>query len=136
MVEQAQVSVMGDCHVSSTSPNRQADDLLLAEMVRKGNRIQDGGQIKREQDIYHHGPRPISIICHLPDPPCFSQVTTFNIFSFSLPNEGINSYLPLSTDDPGILVTQTCEYSKFDYVVVKTVCSVSEPDRLVKSVSS
>jgi hypothetical protein len=32
----------------------------------KGNRIiPDGGQIKRETDIYHHGPRPISIICFL-----------------------------------------------------------------------
>ncbi len=25
--------------------------------------IQDGGQIKRETDIYHHGSGPISIIC-------------------------------------------------------------------------
>jgi hypothetical protein len=44
----------------------------------KGNTvelIQDGGQIKRETDIYHHGPGPISIICQLPGPPCFSLVT-------------------------------------------------------------
>ncbi len=39
--------------------------------------FQDGGQINREKDIYHHGPRPISFIYHLPDPPCFSLVTTF-----------------------------------------------------------
>jgi hypothetical protein len=25
--------------------------------------IQDGGQIERETDIYHHSPGPISIIC-------------------------------------------------------------------------
>jgi hypothetical protein len=37
--------------------------------------FQDGGQIKRKKDIYHHGPKPIPIICHLPDPPCFSLVT-------------------------------------------------------------
>ncbi len=30
---------------------------------------------KREKDIYHDSPRPISIICHLPDPSCL--VTTF-----------------------------------------------------------
>jgi hypothetical protein len=28
-------------------------------------------------DIHHHGPRPISIICHLRDPPTFSLPTTF-----------------------------------------------------------
>jgi hypothetical protein len=38
--------------------------------------IQDGGQIKREKDIYHHDPRPIPIIfCHIPEPSCFSLVT-------------------------------------------------------------
>ncbi len=39
--------------------------------------IQDGGQIKREADIYHHGPGSISIICQLPGPPCFLLETTF-----------------------------------------------------------
>jgi hypothetical protein len=39
--------------------------------------IQDGGQIKRETDIYHHSQGPMSIICQLPGPPCFSLVTTF-----------------------------------------------------------
>jgi hypothetical protein len=39
--------------------------------------IQDGGQIKREKDIYYLGPRPIPIICHLPDPPSFALPTTF-----------------------------------------------------------
>jgi hypothetical protein len=44
----------------------------------KGNSIiPDGGQIKREKDVYHHGPIPISIICYLPDPLWFSLVTTF-----------------------------------------------------------
>ncbi len=32
----------------------------------------------RETDIDHHGTRPISIICHLPDPPHFSLPTSFN----------------------------------------------------------
>jgi hypothetical protein len=42
--------------------------------------IQDGGQIKRQKDIYYRSPRLIPIICHLPDPPpprIFSLVTTF-----------------------------------------------------------
>jgi hypothetical protein len=31
--------------------------------------IQDGGQFKRQKDIYHHSLRPVLIICHdLPDP--------------------------------------------------------------------
>jgi hypothetical protein len=39
--------------------------------------FQDSGQIKREKYIYHHGPKHIPIICHLPDPPSFSLPTTF-----------------------------------------------------------
>jgi hypothetical protein len=39
--------------------------------------FQGGGQIKREKDIYHHGPKHNPIICHLPDPPSFSLSTTF-----------------------------------------------------------
>jgi hypothetical protein len=39
--------------------------------------IQDGGQVKRQTDIDHHGPKYILIICHLPDPPIFSLPTTF-----------------------------------------------------------
>ncbi len=45
--------------------------------------IQDGAQIKREKDIYHHGPGPIPIICHIPEPPCFSSVCGIKI----LPNQ-------------------------------------------------
>jgi hypothetical protein len=45
--------------------------------------IQEGGQIKREKNIYHHGPRPIPIICHIPEPSCFSLATTIN---FTLPS--------------------------------------------------
>jgi hypothetical protein len=41
--------------------------------------FQDGCQIKREKDIYHHGPKHILIICHLPDPPSFSLPTTFKL---------------------------------------------------------
>jgi hypothetical protein len=45
-----------------------------------GNKLfKDGGQIKIEKDIYHHGPKHILIICHLPDPPSFSLPTTFKI---------------------------------------------------------
>jgi hypothetical protein len=39
--------------------------------------IQHGGWIQRQTDIDHHSPRPISIICHFPDPPSFSLPTTF-----------------------------------------------------------
>ena len=39
--------------------------------------IQDGGQVKRQTDMDHHGPKYILIICHLPDPPTFSLPTTF-----------------------------------------------------------
>ncbi len=39
--------------------------------------IQDGGQVKRQTDSDHHGPKYILIICHLPDPPTFSLPTTF-----------------------------------------------------------
>jgi|688.fasta_scaffold1920938_1 hypothetical protein len=39
--------------------------------------IQDGGQIKREMDVYYHGLRPIYIICQFPDPPYFCLVITF-----------------------------------------------------------
>jgi hypothetical protein len=50
--------------------------------------IQDGGQVKRQTDIDHHGPKYILIICHLPDPPIFSLPTTFKLFTF----EGISNY--------------------------------------------
>jgi hypothetical protein len=54
-------------------------------MRNKGGReketelFQDGGQIKRQKDIYHHRPRPI-FIYHLPPSrlPYLSLVTTFN----------------------------------------------------------
>jgi hypothetical protein len=36
-------------------------------------------QIKREKDIYHRGPRPITLVCYLPSPRCFSLVTTFKL---------------------------------------------------------
>jgi len=38
--------------------------------------FQDGGQIKREKDIYHHSPRQISILYYLPDTPSFSLEIT------------------------------------------------------------
>ncbi len=48
--------------------------------------IQDDSQTKRETDIYHHGPGPISIIWQLPGPPCFSLVTTFKGHGFKCPH--------------------------------------------------
>ncbi len=46
--------------------------------------IQDGGQVKRQTDSDHHGPKYILIICHLPDPPTFSLPTTFKPHYFVL----------------------------------------------------
>jgi hypothetical protein len=40
--------------------------------------FKDGGQNKRQKDIYVHCPKHIQIICHLPDPSSFSLPTTFN----------------------------------------------------------
>jgi hypothetical protein len=34
-------------------------------------------ELKKKKYIYHHGPKHIPIICHLPDPPSFSLPTTF-----------------------------------------------------------
>ena len=48
--------------------------------------IQDGGQVKRQTDIDHHGPKYILIICHLPDPPIFSLPTTFKLRFSSVQN--------------------------------------------------
>jgi hypothetical protein len=53
--------------------------------------FQDGGQIKREKDIYHHGPKHIQIICHLPHPPSFSLPATFKELMGML-RVGINSW--------------------------------------------
>jgi hypothetical protein len=67
--------------------------LIRLELAEKEiELIQDGGQIKREIVIYHDGPRPIRIICYLPEPPCFSLVTTFNSLN-------INSYFSLFRED-------------------------------------
>jgi hypothetical protein len=44
--------------------------------------IQDGGQVKRQTDIDHHGPKYNLIICHLPDPPTFSLPTTFKLGTY------------------------------------------------------
>jgi hypothetical protein len=49
-----------------------------AAVSGKGNRIIPIWRPnKKKKGIYHHGPRPISIICHLPGPPFFSLVITF-----------------------------------------------------------
>ncbi len=37
--------------------------------------IKDVGKIKRQKNIYCHGPRPIPNVCHPPDPPRFSLQT-------------------------------------------------------------
>ncbi len=49
-----------------------------AAVSGKGNRFNTRWRwIQRQTDIDHHSPRPISIICHFPDPPFFSLPTTF-----------------------------------------------------------
>jgi hypothetical protein len=40
-----------------------------SEQDREIELIKNGGQFKRLKDIYHNGPRPIPVICHLSDPP-------------------------------------------------------------------
>jgi hypothetical protein len=55
-------------------------------------------------DIDHHGPRPISIICHLSDPPTFSLPTTFkhkNTVWNWIPN-GIHVMINLKTTKLGM----------------------------------
>jgi hypothetical protein len=65
---------------SSTNPNRQANDYIHSAGVSgKGNNPRDGGHIKRQKYIYHHSPRPIPIICHLPDSPCFLLITNLKV---------------------------------------------------------
>jgi hypothetical protein len=74
------VRYKGDYHVSSTNPNRQLNG-YWTKVSGKGNKIIPRWRPnKNRKDIYHHGPRPISIICHLSDlsdPSCFSLVSTF-----------------------------------------------------------
>jgi hypothetical protein len=41
--------------------------------------FQDGDQSKKEKEIPHHGPKPISIICHLPNIPTFSFIPTIKV---------------------------------------------------------
>jgi hypothetical protein len=73
------VRYKGDCHVSSTSPNLQMMTNYRVGVSGTKKELEDGGQIKREKDIFHCSLRPISIICKLPNPPCFSLVTTFKV---------------------------------------------------------
>jgi hypothetical protein len=40
---------------------------------------------KKLTDIDHHDPRPMSIICHLPDPPSFSLFPTFKNVYWGFP---------------------------------------------------
>ena len=49
----------------------------LAEM--EIHQRKDDGKIKPQKNIDCHGPRPISIGCHLPDPPFLSLQTTFKV---------------------------------------------------------
>jgi hypothetical protein len=41
--------------------------------------FQDGDQSKKEKKILHHGPKPISIICHLSNTPTFSFIPTIKV---------------------------------------------------------
>ncbi len=47
-------------------------------------RIKDHSKIKRHTNLDRRRPRPIPIICHLPDPPSFSLPTTFKVRNKSL----------------------------------------------------
>jgi hypothetical protein len=42
------------------------------------NKIKDDNKIKRQTNLNRRRPRPIPIICHVPDPPSFSLPATFN----------------------------------------------------------
>ncbi len=79
---------------------------------RKGNIIiQDGGQLTREMDIYHHGPGPISIICQLPCPPCFSLVTTFKELTV-LPCPPTASFLQPEIEFTKVILTAVDGFSQ------------------------
>jgi hypothetical protein len=45
--------------------------------------MQDGGIIKRQKDINHQRTKPIPLICHLPDLPTLSLVTTFKSHNYA-----------------------------------------------------
>ncbi len=47
--------------------------------------IQDGGKIKKQKNIDHHGSKYILIVCHLPMPPTFSLVPTFKVHFYGGP---------------------------------------------------
>jgi hypothetical protein len=51
-----------------------------AETAGNGNMFfQDGDQSKKEKKIPRHGPKPISIICHLSSTPTFSFIPAFKV---------------------------------------------------------
>ncbi len=52
-------------------------------MKKETDLIQDGSQIKRQKDIYYHGPKNTLIIYHLCNPSHFSLGPTFKIDLFS-----------------------------------------------------
>ncbi len=54
-----------------TSLNPKVGDLLLAGVSGKRSII-NPRWLPRKKDIYRHCPRPIPIICHRPELPCFS----------------------------------------------------------------
>ncbi len=71
----------GEGKISSTSSYFQGDASWLV-MTNHWAGVSGKGQIKREKDIYHQGPMPKPIICHLPDPPIYSLPTTFTVNIF------------------------------------------------------
>ncbi len=85
----APVLLKGDYHFSSTSLINRLKTNYCIGRERAENEIelfQDGSQLNREKDIYRYSPRPISITCHLPDPPCFSCTHFFKRFNYLLLN--------------------------------------------------
>ncbi len=63
--------------VSSTLPIQQAIaySISCSKAEKEIDLLRDGGKIIKGKNIDHHGPRTISNICHLPDPPTFSLDT-------------------------------------------------------------
>jgi|688.fasta_scaffold1410691_1 hypothetical protein len=52
--------------------------------------FQNGGLIEKLKNIHHHNMSTVPNICHLPAPPYFSLVTTFNESHFDKKSKYIN----------------------------------------------
>jgi hypothetical protein len=82
--------------------------------------LQNGGQIKREKNIYHHCPKHIPIICHLPDPPSFSLPTTFKKNSVLISLKYINFLWRNEENSETINFNLGQETELFDFLTAKS----------------